>query len=99
MGCREGGAEACMLSCGHAQVTTIKALENAKGTLKASSRPMPGMEKCEVICCSYYDDKPFHMMGNTTAGVTVIEFHRRCYSTATQVRTGAVSGRVAHTPC
>ena len=87
-----------MAACG-AQVTTIKALEEAKGTLKASVRPMPGAEKCEVICCSYYDDKPFHMMGNTTAGVTVIEFHRRCYSTATQVRTGAVSGRVAHTPC
>ena len=71
-----------------AQVTTIKALEEAKGTLKASSRPMPGVEKCEVICCSYYDDKPFHMMGNTTGGVTVIEFYRKCFSTATQVHRG-----------
>lgn len=53
---------------------------------------MPNVEKCEVICCSYYDDKPFHMMGNTTGGVTVIEFHRKCFSTATQVHRGCEGG-------
>ena len=37
-------------ACG-AQVTTIKALEEAKGTLKASVRTMPGADKCEVIYC------------------------------------------------
>ena len=62
----------------------FKAIEKAKGTLKASVRPMAGSPKCEVICCSYYDDKPFHMMGNTSEGVSVISFYRRCFSTATQ---------------
>ena len=69
------------------QVTKKDELEKAKGTLKASVREMSGARKCEVICCSYYDDQPFHMMGNTSDGVTVIEFYRQCFSTATQVPT------------
>jgi len=40
--------------------------------------------KCEVICCSYYDDKPFHMMGNTSDGISVIEWHRKCFNSTTQ---------------
>ena len=66
------------------QVTKKEELEKARGTLKASVRKMPGVAKCDVICCSYYDEKPFHMMGNTTSGVTVVEFYRKCFSTATQ---------------
>ena len=66
------------------QVTSVKAIAQAKGKLKASVRPIAGSPNCEVICCSYYDDKPFHMMGNTTEGVSVISFYRRCFSTATQ---------------
>ena len=66
------------------EVTKKEELEKAKGTLKASVRKMANAEKCDVICCSYYDEKPFHMMGNTTSGVTVVEFYRKCFSTATQ---------------
>ena len=66
------------------EVTTAKAIEEAKGTMRASVRPIAGSPKCEVICCSYYDDKPFHMMGNTSDGVSVIEWHRKCFNTTTQ---------------
>ena len=66
------------------EVKTAKALEEAKGTVKASVRSIAGAPKCEVICCSYYDDKPFHMMGNTSDGISVIEWHRKCFNTSTQ---------------
>ena len=65
-------------------VTKKAELERAKGTLLASVRAKDMPQGCEVICTSYYDDSPFHMMSNVVEGVEVIEFSRKCFNVSTQ---------------
>jgi hypothetical protein len=65
------------------QVTTVKDLENAKGTLLASVREADMPSGCAVICTSYYDTKPFHMMSNIVDGVEIISIYRRCFNNTT----------------